>query len=122
MTSTKTKIDKTFFKTMLAIAIPISIQNLISSSLNMIDILMIGRVSENALAAVGMANQLFFFFMLISFGICSGAGIFISQYWGKKDIAKIKIVIHKTKIVGAYFIIFNSFFSFSNNISSLDIM
>ena len=90
MTSTKTKIDKTFFKTMLAIAIPISIQNLISSSLNMIDILMIGRVSENALAAVGMANQLFFFFMLISFGICSGAGIFISQYWGKKDIAKIK--------------------------------
>ena len=66
MTSTKTKIDKTFFKTMLAIAIPISIQNLISSSLNMIDILMIGRVSENALAAVGMANQLFFFFMIIS--------------------------------------------------------
>ena len=90
MTSTKTKIDKTFFKTMLAIAIPISIQNLISSSLNMIDILMIGRVSENALASVGMANQLFFFIMLISFGICSGAGIFISQYWGKKDIAKIK--------------------------------
>lgn len=87
------RIDKTFYKTMFAIAIPIAIQNLISSSLNMIDILMIGRVSENALAAVGMANQLFFLFMLISFGVCSGAGIFISQYWGKKDIKRIKATL-----------------------------
>ena len=85
MTSTKTKIDKTFFKTMLAIAIPISIQNLISSSLNMIDILMIGRVSENALAAVGMANQLFFFFMLISL-VFAQALVFLFLNIGVKKI------------------------------------
>ncbi len=107
MISTKFNFDKTFFSTLLSIAIPISIQNLISSSLNMIDILMIGRVSENALAAVGMANQLFFFFMLISFGVCSGASIFISQYWGKKDIGKIKstlgFAIVSVAIIGLLF-------------------
>ena len=101
MTTNKRKIDKTFYLTMFAIAIPIAIQNLISSSLNMIDILMIGRVSENALAAVGMANQLFFLFMLISFGVCSGAGIFISQYWGKKDIKRIKSTLGFTILAGS---------------------
>lgn len=82
-----------FYKTLLLIALPVALQNLITASLNMVDTMMIGRLGEEAIAAVGMANQLFFLFNLICFGICSGGAIFIAQYWGKKDIPNIRAVM-----------------------------
>lgn len=86
--------DKVFLKTMLAIAIPIALQNLITSSLNMVDTLMITSLGQSsAIAAVGLANQVFFFYTLITFGINSGSSIFISQYWGKRDISSIRKVL-----------------------------
>lgn len=85
--------DKVFLKSMLAIAIPIALQNLITSSLNMVDTLMISSLGESSIAAVGLANQVFFFYTLINFGINSGSSIFISQYWGREDIPNIKRVL-----------------------------
>jgi len=74
-----------FYNTLLKLAIPIVIQNLITSSINMVDTVMIGKIGEIEIAAVGIANQYFFLFNLLIVGITSGAGIFISQYWGQKD-------------------------------------
>lgn len=85
--------DKVFLKAMIAIAIPIALQNLITSSLNMVDTLMISSLGQSSIAGVGLANQVFFFFALINFGINSGASIFIAQYWGKKDITNIRRVL-----------------------------
>lgn len=85
--------DRIFLKSMLAIAIPIALQNLITSSLNMVDTLMISDLGQSSIAAVGLANQVFFFYMLINFGVNSGSGIFISQYWGKKDTLSIRKVL-----------------------------
>lgn len=85
--------DKVFLKSMLAIAIPIALQNLITSSLNMVDTLMISSLGQSSIAAVGLANQIFFFYILITFGINSGSSIFISQYWGKRDIFNIRKVL-----------------------------
>lgn len=85
--------NKKFLKDMLVIAIPIALQNLITSSLNMIDTLMISELGKSSIAAVGLANQLFFFYALIIFGINSGSSIFISQFWGKKDTDNIKRVL-----------------------------
>lgn len=82
--------DKLFFKMLFTLAIPIVLQNLISSSLNMIDTLMIGRLGEGEIAAVGLANQLFLLIMVGLTGLCAGAGVFISQYWGKRDLVNIK--------------------------------
>ena len=59
----------------------------------MVDTLMIGRVGENEVAAVGIANQFFFLFNLIGNGAAMGCSIFISQYWGQKDTASIKKVM-----------------------------
>lgn len=91
------QIDKsektTFYTTLLKLAIPIVIQNLITSSINMVDTVMIGKVGETEIAAVGIANQYFFLFNLLLIGLTSGAGIFISQYWGKKDIENIRKVL-----------------------------
>jgi putative MATE family efflux protein len=82
----KTLKDKIFLKTMLTIAIPVAIQNLISSSLNMVDTLMISNLGSASIAGVGLANQVFFLYILLTFGINSGGAIFIAQYWGKEDI------------------------------------
>lgn len=85
--------DSSFYKKLITIALPIVIQNFISSFLNMIDTVMIGKVGETEIAAVGIANQYFFFYMIISMSIMSGCGIFISQFWGKKDVINIKRVL-----------------------------
>ncbi len=85
--------DKIFLKAMLAIALPIALQNLITSSLNMVDTLMITTLGQTSIAAVGLANQFFFFYILIVFGINSGTSIFIAQYWGKEDIKSIRKVL-----------------------------
>lgn len=85
--------DKIFLKTMLAIALPIALQNLITSSVNMVDTLMISSLGQTSIAAVGLANQFFFFYILIVFGINSGSSIFIAQYWGKEDVTSIRKVL-----------------------------
>ena len=85
--------DRKFLGAMMAITLPIALQNLITSSLNMIDTLMISSLGEASIAAVGLANQVFFFYAVINFGIHSGSSIFISQYWGKRDSKNIKRVL-----------------------------
>jgi len=82
-----------FYTDLGVIAAPIIIQNFISTSLNMVDTIMIGMVGETQIAAVGIANQVFLLFSMFIFGICSGCGIFISQFWGKKDTDNIKRVV-----------------------------
>jgi putative MATE family efflux protein len=81
---------RTFYIGLLTIAIPVVIQNLLSSSLNMVDNLMIGRLGENSIAAVGLANQVFFIYSLIIFGLSSGASIFYAQHHGSKDYASLR--------------------------------
>ena len=84
------RIDREFLSNMLKIGLPIMIQNLVTSSLNMVDTIMVGKLGEVEIAAVGIANQYFFFFSMILVGLCSGCSVFISQYWGKKDFENIK--------------------------------
>lgn len=110
----KVSSNRVFVKNMLIIAIPIVLQNLIISSLNMVDTLMISELGKSSIAALGLANQLFFFYSLILFGINSGASIFISQYWGKRDKDNIKkvlgLAIISTSATGIIFTIMALFF------------
>lgn len=84
------KNNKELYNTLKNLAIPAIIQNLLMSSLNMIDTLMIGRLGEVPLASVGMANQVYFLFWMCLFGFSSGSSVFTAQFWGKKDINNIK--------------------------------
>lgn len=85
--------DKYFIPRLLALAAPILLQNLLSSSLNFIDVFMVGRLGETALAAVGSANQFFFVFNMLNFGLASGSAIFTAQHWGQKDVKSIRSVM-----------------------------
>ncbi len=82
--------DRIFYKSLFAIALPIMLQNLINSSVNMIATVMIGRLGTVEIAAVGLGNQVFFLLNMILFGVSSGGAVFTAQYWGKKDIEGIR--------------------------------
>lgn len=89
-----------FYRKMVVVAIPVIAQNLIGIGLNMIDTLMIGRLGEAELAAVGSANQVFFLFGMVCFGFYSGASVYVAQFWGIKDIKTIRKVIGIDYLVG----------------------
>ena len=84
--------DAPFWKVTLRLAIPIALQNLLISSLALVDTLMVGQLGDVQLASVGMAGQWSWLMNLVLFGIASGTSMFISQYWGVGDIKS----IHKT--------------------------
>ena len=85
--------DKAFFRAMLALAVPVAFQQLITAGLNMIDVLMVGQLGETSVAALGLANQIFFLLILFLFGTTSGMAIFTAQYWGKGDTEQIHHVL-----------------------------
>jgi putative efflux protein, MATE family len=85
--------DKEFFRAMLALAVPVAFQQLISAGLNMIDVLMVGQLGETSVAALGLANQIFFLLILFLFGLTSGMSIFSAQFWGKGDTDQIRHVL-----------------------------
>jgi len=76
---------RSFYRRMVTIALPILTQALLNNSLSFVDTLMIGQLGEASIAAVALANQMFFLISLLFFGVASGASIFLSQYWGAKD-------------------------------------
>ncbi len=85
--------NRELLKNYIRLVIPLTLQNLITSSVNLLDNLMIGRLSEVELAGVAMANKVFFVYNLMVFGICSGATVFFSQFWGKQDRRGIRSVM-----------------------------
>ncbi|MFQ7474164.1 MAG: MATE family efflux transporter, partial [Anaerovoracaceae bacterium] len=72
------------------VALPIALQSLIGSSLNLVDNLMVGSLGELELNAVGVAVQIFFIYWMLLYGFSGGAATFISQYFGVKDFANIR--------------------------------
>ncbi|MFZ5909553.1 MAG: MATE family efflux transporter [Chloroflexota bacterium] len=85
--------DKTFMRAMLGLAIPVAFQQLITASMNMLDVLMVGQLGEASIAALGLANQIFFLLILFLFGVTSGMAIFTAQFWGKNDVESIHTVM-----------------------------
>lgn len=103
--------DKKFYMMILAIAIPIMIQNGITNFVGMLDNIMVGKVGTEQMSGVAIVNQLLFVFNLCIFGGVSGAGIFGAQFFGQdnqegvRNTFRFKIILCAV-IVGISFIIF----------------
>ncbi len=93
MQNIRYKNNKELYKKLWNISLPIALSSIIMSSLNLVDNVMIGQLGETELSAVGMANQFTFIHHMVLFGFSSGSGVFISQFWGTKDLNNIKKVI-----------------------------
>lgn len=77
--------DKNFYKRVLAISVPIMVQNGITNFVNLLDNIMVGQIGTAEMSGVAIVNQIIFVFTLCVFGGCAGAGIFTAQYYGTGD-------------------------------------
>ena len=82
--------DRAFYKRVIAILIPIVIQNTFTNAVSFVDNIMVGRIGEIEMSAVATVNQLLFVFNLCIFGGLSGIGIFTAQFAGAKDSAGVR--------------------------------
>lgn len=110
-----------FYGSFFALVVPMMLQNLISSSLGLVDTFMVGTLGQNELGGLSLANTPFFVAMLFVFGLQSGGAVLMSQYWGKRDVATINRVIGLSTMfaVGASFIFATAVFIFPEAIMGL---
>lgn len=88
--STELVEKKDFYKEPFSLAIPIGMQNLLVALIGASDALMLGRLTQDAVSAVSLANQIAFIMSLFSGAVVGGGGALIAQYWGKGDWTMVK--------------------------------
>lgn len=111
--------DKAFYRTLAAIAIPITLQAVISFGVNLTDTVMLGSFGEVALSGTALANMYYMIFNVICFGLGGGAAVITAQYWGKRDIQPIR---HMTTILITMTFSFSLLFALLALISPVQIM
>ena len=79
-----------FYQTLFALVLPIALQNLLSAVGSSANVIMLGSVSQTALSAVSLANQILFILNLFFAGLTIGATMLVAQYWGKGDTEAIE--------------------------------
>ena len=84
---------KHFYLSVLALVIPMALQNLINVGVTAADVVMLGKVGEHALSGASLAGQVQYIMTLFLFGLTSGATVLTAQYWGKKDICTIEKIL-----------------------------
>lgn len=85
--------NRAFYAMVMAVVVPIIVQNAISNFVNLLDNLMVGRVGTDQMSGVAIVNQLIFVFNLAIFGAVSGAGIFTSQYHGAGNLEGVRATL-----------------------------
>lgn len=93
MQTTLTTGSPSFYRSMARLAIPIVLQNLITTAVSSADVVMLGFVSQDALAAGSLASQVMFILNLVYGGISSGIVMLAAQYWGKQDTLTIERIM-----------------------------
>lgn len=82
--------DRKFYRHVLAVALPIIVQMCITNFVSLLDNVMVGRLSTEAMSGVSIINQFIFVFNLLIFGAISAAGIFTAQYHGSGDVEGVR--------------------------------
>ena len=76
---------KTFIKSLLAIAVPVALQNLLTTSASMVDTMMMAPLGEISVGAIGLCAQFSSLMFSSYWGFIGGGMLFFAQYWGAKD-------------------------------------
>ncbi len=84
--------DRDFYRTMLMVALPAALQALITQAVNLADGMMVSGLGQDAMAGVSMGNAASNLFFMSVLGLVGGASVLIAQYWGKRDMLRIKQV------------------------------
>jgi putative MATE family efflux protein len=85
--------ERHFYLTLISLALPIILQNLISVGVGVADNVMVGSLGETAISGVAMANQVQNMMQQLVTGVSAAIILLASQYWGKHDTVMIKRVV-----------------------------
>lgn len=77
----------------IALSIPIAVQNIFVTAVSSADTIMVGQLNQNALSAVSLANQLTFVYNLILLGVTLGTGLMAAQYHGSRDSETVRRIL-----------------------------
>ncbi len=77
--------ENSFKKSVIKIALPVTLQSLLQSSFSVVDQMMIGQLGENSIAGIGLGGKFASIYTVVLAAVSSVAGILISQYMGKKE-------------------------------------
>ena len=103
------------WRTVLMLALPVAAQMLLQSFLGMADVLMVGSLGAEAVAAVGLAAKLHFLMLVTMLGVATACAIMVAQYTGARDFAGCQRTLAMALIVGALFMVpFTLLFFFSH--------
>ncbi len=121
--------DKKFWKMVLTFSMPIALQNMSVAILGIIDVSVISNMGETAVAAVSLANQFFYIVSLITFGITSGASVYLSRRYGEENAEGMRetfaITMFFSLIINSLIMIFCLFFPttslgfFTNDVNTI---
>ena len=89
-----------FYTALRRLAIPIALQQMIVSTVNLADVMMLARMGTEVVAGAGLANQVYFLLTVLNYGLYSGMGVFLAQYWGRKDMHHIRSTLGLGLAVG----------------------
>ncbi len=82
--------EKSFYRSVLAIMLPVALQQAINMGVNMLDTMMLGSFGEVQLSASSLANQYYNLFTILCMGIIGGSSVLAAQYWGAGDKEKVR--------------------------------
>lgn len=106
--------DKSFYKKVLTLALPIAMQSAIAIGVNMLDTIMVGKVGEVELSAASLANQFISIYHIFCMGIGMGASVLIARYWAMKEMPSLKktiaLMLRVTLVLALFFAIITAFF------------
>lgn len=106
--------DMHFYERVLAIMLPVAMQQAINMGVNMMDTIMLGSFGEVQLSASSLANSFYSIFQIFCMGITAGCSILVSQHYGAGQIKQVKqsfaLALRLTAAFGAVFALLTYFF------------
>ncbi len=96
-------INRAFWKRLIVIALPVSLQSTLFALLGVVDIFMVSQLGESATAAVGVGNRIFFFNLAVILGLCGAVTVLASQYYGSGNIGGIRRTLAQSWFVSILF-------------------
>ena len=101
--------DKNFYKTIFKISLPAAFSSLVSFLVVVADDIMVSNITSDAVSGIGklaqsavsQINALTAFYTATLLGLVSGSGVLIAQYWGKKDVERIRRIFSMIFVLSA---------------------
>lgn len=87
------KVDRSFYKQLCSLVLPIAFQQFMLSAVSASDAVMLGKLSQDSMSAVSLAGQVQFVFSLYLATMTIGASMFSAQYWGKRDVQTVEKIL-----------------------------